>query len=382
MKRKLITCLSVLMSILVLGGCGKGADEPVTTTEDPREVIDLNLGEEQPQTEIVESEEPEVAPEGMYRSELTGEWISEDIKNQRPIAVMVDNEVLALPHYGLNGADIVYEMMNSTMNNRVTRFMVIYKDYANITQLGSVRSARPTNFMVAAEYNAILCHDGGPFYTDQYVARDYSDNLSGGFARFSNGKSAEFTEYITYEGYSNPTTGKSFAGLKERIENAKYDTQYNEFYPGDHLRFNPKGIDLSEWTHSFYATRVELNFPHNKSTLVYNEETKTYDYYEYGYAHVDPLDDNKIMSFKNVVIQECSFAQLDQNGYLIYNVLGKGNGYYLTEGKAIPIEWGKLAETAYTALLNKNTGEQIEMNVGKTYYAIVPDDTTDDLIIE
>ena len=35
------------------------------------------------------------------------------------------------------------------------------------------------------------------------------------------------------------------------------------------------------------ATTIELPFKHNGSTLKYNEETGTYDYYEYGSAHKD-----------------------------------------------------------------------------------------------
>ena len=54
----------------------------------------------------VQAEDP---PVGMYRSELTGEWISSTLMNQRPIAVMVDNEITALPHFGTSEADIVYD---------------------------------------------------------------------------------------------------------------------------------------------------------------------------------------------------------------------------------------------------------------------------------
>lgn len=93
-----------------------------------------------------ETESEEVLPEGMYRSELTNELIDESLKNQRPIAVMVDNESIALPHYGLSQADVVYEMMNSTLNGRITRFMVLVKDWENIKQLGSIRSVRPTEY--------------------------------------------------------------------------------------------------------------------------------------------------------------------------------------------------------------------------------------------
>ena len=65
---------------------------------------------------MAETETEEVLPEGKYRSELTNEIIDDDIKNQRPIAVMVDNESIALPHYGLTQADVVYEMENGRIS--------------------------------------------------------------------------------------------------------------------------------------------------------------------------------------------------------------------------------------------------------------------------
>ena len=86
------------------------------------------------------------------------------------------------------------------------------KDYEKIEQFGSIRSTRTTNVMLSGEWNAILVHDGGPFYIDNYIGMPYCNNLSGGFARYSNGKPSEFTEYVTYESYTNPNTGKSFAG--------------------------------------------------------------------------------------------------------------------------------------------------------------------------
>ena len=131
------------------------------------------------------------------------------------------------------------------------------------------------------------------------------------------------------------------------------------------------------------ATEIKIPFPHNSSTLKYNEETGTYDYYEYGNAHVDPLHDNAVLTFENVILQSCSFSQLDEKGYVIYNVIGSGDdGYYLTNGKAVPISWIKSGETDITLFLDKETGEQIEMNTGKTYIALVPSDTWNKLSIE
>lgn len=315
--------------------------------------------------------------EGMYRNELSGEWISSALATQRPVAIMVDNEKTALAHYGVNQSDIVYEIMNSTANGRITRLMCLVKDYAKITQFGSIRSVRPSNFMLAAEYNAILVHDGGPFYINDYIAQPWSDNLSAGFARFSNGKRTEFTEYVTYNAYTNKTKGRTYAGLKTRLAQAGFSKTYNEYYAGPNFIFSEAQIGLDAEANVRTANAVSLPFPHNSSKLNYNASTGTYDYYEYGKAHIDALT-NTQTTFKNVIIQNCSFTQYDPNGYMVYNLVtgeNSSNGYYLTNGKAIPITWSKAASNAQTVYRNANTGEELVLNTGKTYIAIVPSDS-------
>lgn len=389
MKKK--TLAAVLIAVgLMMTGCG-GENTPVSSpiqTPAP-----ISMGEKDNTTtsgtnsssaaeESKGTKEEEVAPEHSYRSELTNEWIDEDLKDQRPIAVMVDNEKTALPHYGLTEADVVYEIMNSTLNDRITRFMVLVKDWESITQLGSIRSVRPTNFMLAAEWNAVLCHDGGPFFIDTWVAKDYTNNFSGGFARFSNGKATEFTEYITYDKYTNSNKGKTYDGLKQRFANSKYTTTYNQYYKGPHFQFAADEQTFSDRSDADTATVVELPFPHNKSTLKYNESTGTYDYYEYGAAHLDPLHDSAQLTFKNVILQNTTFSELGE-GYLIYNAIDSGrDGYYITNGQAIEVTWTKSGESDITVYYDKKTGKEIELNTGKTYISLIPSDSWSDLVIK
>lgn len=381
MKRKLLISFMVAsLAALMISGCGSKNEEETAAEENPAEITVETIPEEKETVEeepVEEEEEEEVVsdevPEGMYRSELTNLPISEEIKNQRPVAVMVDNESLALPHYGTAEADIIYENMNSTLNGRITRFMVLVKDWGNIEQLGSIRSARPTNFMLAAEWNATLIHDGGPFYIDQYIARDYCTHFSGGFTRVNNGKATEYTEYVMK------------GDLESKFESASFGTEYDEYYPGTHYQFalpsTPNVLDETYPGYTYNATKVDLPFSHNGSELSYNEETGLYEYSEYGELHKDAEDD-EVLSFTNVIVQRCTFAQLDENGYMIFNILAENQpGYYITGGKAIDITWNKLSETDITRYYD-GTGQQITLNTGKTYIAIVADDDWEDLVIE
>ena len=300
-------------------------------------------------------------------SELTGLPIDSSIANQRPIAVMVDNEKIALKHYGTAEADIVYEMMNSTKNSRVTRLMCIYKDWQNIGQTGSIRSIRTTNIPLAGEYNAIMIHDGGPFYINDYFANPWANHLSGGFARIKNGKRTEFTEYVTAD------------VLNKKIDKAKISRTYNEYAPARRNHFKFYGADTLIGGGT--ANNIDLSgaFWHNSSKLAYNPSTASYDYYEYGSIHTD-AEDGQVLTFKNVLLQSMSFAELDANGYFTYNMVGSGSGYYCTNGQVIPVTWTKTSLTAPTVFTGSN-GQEISINPGKTYIGIVPSDTWGNIVI-
>lgn len=300
-------------------------------------------------------------------SELTGMEISDAIAGQRPVAIMVDNEKKALSHYGTAEADIVYEMMNSTANGRVTRLMCLYKDWTNLKQTGSIRSTRTTNVMLADEYNAVLIHDGGPFYINTYLAQPYAAHISGGFTRVNNGKPREFTEYVFG------------SELVSRFAKANLPTTYTlALERGTHFIFNPAETELAS---QVPANNIDMSnaFLHNKSKLAFNAATRTYDYYEYGSLHTD-AEDGQALTFKNVILQNVSFSLLDKNGYLTYNVIGTGSGFYITNGKAVPITWSKASETGMTHFFTAD-GKELSINKGKTYIGLIPSDSWDKLAI-
>ena len=100
MKKRLLMLLASISMVAALTACGG--------KEEPAEEVTVNFEEEaeaEVEEAVTETVVPVEVPEGFYRSELTNEVISEELKDQRPIAVMVDNEKTALPHYGLTQAD-------------------------------------------------------------------------------------------------------------------------------------------------------------------------------------------------------------------------------------------------------------------------------------
>ena len=375
MKKKLLCLMLACTMTLGLAACGSKGNEKATDESAVEDTVVVEDAAQDGAEEGTPAAEEESKP-GYYRSELTNEWIDESLVNQRPLAIMVDNELYALDHYGTSTADIVYEMMNSTQNGRITRFMCIVKDWKNIERFGSIRSTRTTNLQIAPEYNAVVIHDGGPFYIDAFLKNPYLQHISGGFARIENGKSREFTEYVTNSGNS---------GIESKMAAAGIDENYTQYYQGgSHFQFasesNP--VDLSTASDAIDCNNIALPFQHNSSKLEYMPETGTYRYSEYGKEYIDALNDNH-MEFKNVIIQECTFEQYDDHGYMNYFVTRPGgmHGYYITDGKAIPVTWTKPDECTKTQFYDAN-GNEIVVNTGKTYIAIVPSDVWDDLVIK
>lgn len=364
MKKKILLTLLAVSVVASLTACGKkekdSIGEPVT--------IEVEAIEEESEV-ATEEEDTDVLPEGKVWSELSGLAVDKAIENQRPIAAMVDNEKTAYPHFGLNSADVIYEIMNSTANDHITRLMVVYKDWGNIEQLGSIRSVRPTNFMLAAEYNAVICHDGGPFYIDEYIAKDYSRNFSGVFSRVKNGKATEFTEYIVK------------GDLEKAFSKSKWTEEYDEYYEGPHFTFAPSASPITN-EEGEAAENVDLSaaFGHTSSMLKYDAQTGLYTYWAYGSEHLDGKT-KEPLTFKNVILQKTSYSQLDKNGYLIYNCICEDwDGYYITNGKAVKIKWSKLGEKDQTKYYLEN-GDEITLNKGMTYISLVPDDAWDDITL-
>ncbi len=379
-NKKLISLLAIAaMSVSCIAGCGNtGSGEGGSTglvEGSPIVIVDDNTGDntQQPGTSDESGNALEV-PAGCYLSELTGLPISNDIKDQRPIAVMVDNEKEAIPHYEIAECDIVYELMNSTANDRVTRLMCVRKDWGSIQQMGNIRSTRPTNISLAGEYNAILVHDGGPVYINDFIAKAYCDHLSAGFARIELGRADFYEEFIT--------TGE----LEDRIKKAGISATYNAYAPmrDTHFLFRDYGVDITPtemgYSNAQTATNISIpTFKHTQSNLRYNESTGTYDYYIYGQLQKDGEDD-EVVTFNNVLLQCADYYVYDDHGYLIYLYYNQTDtqGYYITNGEAIKVTWQKAVSNdkldyEITKFFDEN-GNEIQINPGKTYIALVPQD--------
>lgn len=75
---------------------------------------------------------------------------------------------------------------------------------------------------------------------------------------------------------------------------------------------------------------------------------------------------NEQVNTKNIIVQKVNYSMCSDNYYWDLKTIGSGEGYYITNGYAVPIKWSKTSrsgKTKYTYL----DGTEIEVSDGRTY---------------
>lgn len=366
-KRWNILLLAGLLgTALIFGGCGKKAEEPeAEPKEETMEEAPEEEAEEEPQEVVLSPQAPatEQIPEGMMKSYLTGEYISPDKGNRRPVAVMLNNIQGAVPQAGIANAGVVYE---APVEGGITRLMGVFEDYDNLEKIGSVRSCRDYYIFFAMEYEAIYAHFGQAAYALPYLDLPEVNNLSGlsGYG--------EQVYYRTSDRVAPHNAYTSFAGLQKGIEVNGYSQEYSSDYSG-HFQFAWVGQD-KELTGGTPAVLVKPGYAANSPWFDYNADEKLYYRSQFGGPQVDELTGNQL-AYKNIILQYCPWENYDENGYLNINVMAGGSGKYITDGQAIDITWKKDSQWGTTHYYDTN-GTEITLNPGKTWICIIQDSET------
>lgn len=310
------------------------------------------------------AKEEEVNHDGQVRSYLTGEWVDPEIGRSRAVAVMTENTKEALPQYGINSAGVLYE---APVEGSITRMMAIYEDYADLTQIGNVRSCRPYYAEFAAEFDAIYVHFGQSVHGEQLLATGIVDNLSG-----LDGSLGD-TFYRTNEHPAPHNAYTSAEGLASGIAKKGYDTKYDASYEG-HYTFaeDDKPNTLKNGTD---CAVVKPYYFYNHPYFIYNADTKTYARFQFGDKQIDTVD-GKQVEVSNIIFQNVNNSIYEGTQYLNITVSGSGEGKFFTQGKMIDITWKK-GNDGITHYYDAD-GNEIVLNQGKTWVCIIQNQYADD----
>lgn len=359
MKRKLagVTVMMLMMAVLATG-CGK--KEVETETAAPETKLQIET-ESETETET-ETETEFVVPEGKAVSHLTGELVDEAVNNRRPVALMINNVTEALPQSGIGSADILYE---AVVESKITRLMAVFQDYESLEKVGPIRSARHYYLDFAHDEEAIYGHFGWSIFAENRINSEgiktlqlMAGGLNSDYYRASD-RVAPHNVYMTGE------------QITHAIGRFGADTALPENYES-RLKFNMKDTELADGQK---AEVVDISMS-SKPHFEYDDAQKLYKKSQYGKPHMDDVADEQL-AFKNIIVQYAAYSCIDAAADCQDIVLtGSGKGMYITDGKAVNITWKKDSlNEDYTRYYTED-GEELKLNVGKSYIAVIPEDYT------
>lgn len=313
-----------LLSVVLLAGCGKTAEEPT------------------PSSTPVVAEEKEVT-QNFYTK-------YKDMKT-RPVAVMIDNDNSdAWPHAGIEDAYLVYEI---TVEGAATRLMALFAE-TETKKIGPVRSSRHYFLDYALEHDAIYTHFGWSPRAQSDIPALGVNNINGLFDN-------AFWRENKYAGdYHSAFT--SIEKIKAQIESKGYRTTREKAplsYADENYKLEGEGAQTVSIPYAgFYGVKFE-----------YDTESGTYQRYLNGQIH--PLQNDGKINAMNIIIMKMPHSSLgDGSARINISDVGSGEGFFISGGEYIPISWSKSSRTAKTEFKDKN-GNEILLNHGQTWIEIV-----------
>ena len=354
----------MLVLSLALCGCGGSTEETTEATETTEIVMDtpaVTEGYVAPTEEATEATEPPPQAQAEKINPLTGEKLDQE-SNARPFAIMLNNHKAALPHHGVSQADVVYETL---VEGGMTRYMALFMDPASVSDIGSVRSCRPPFVGFVQAYDAIYSSASGDqavlnMITGQGV--DYINGLvyEGSYFyrnqnRLSRGVAWEHTLFVKGEDFFRLAKDREMRTTRKEGQTYGFEFDESVAYNGE----------------SAETVKIHFQKSGKTTTCTYDAEKGGYTLYQNGLDYVDGNTDEKVV-FRNVLVLEAE-SYIMENGVHVYmENVGEGPGYYVRDGKIVPITWSRAGEDEPYSYKTAD-GQTLKLGVGKTYIAVITD---------
>lgn len=282
----------------------------------------------------------------------------------RPIAVMINNNKAVWGYQaGLQDAYITYEMI---VEGGITRMMAVFKD-KDTARVASVRSSRHYYLDYVLENDALYAHIG-------WSPRAQSDISALGINNINADNSSAFTwdnnlRKIAREHRAYTSMEKVKAAAEKKGYRMTSDKKLL-------LKYQAKPLDLASYEGAVPANTVRI--PYSKTHLTsyaYDAENKVYKRYQNNIEHKDYVTGAQYTA-KNIITYKVYNYTLNDGyagGRQDLKNIGSGEGYYISEGYAIPITWEKSSRSAQTVYKVKATGKELVVNDGNTFIQIQPE---------
>ncbi len=304
------------------------------------------------QEAFVEEETPEPTPTPRPKLKI----VDED-SNTRPFAVMIDNNVGNDKHAGLLDSFVTYEII---VEGGLSRIMAVFKD-TDTKLIGPVRSSRHYFLDYALENGAIYAHYGWSTFAETDIRNLKVNNING----MTNGGNAYWRDKTIASPHNVFT---SIENLKTQAEKLGYSLTGDQ---GLVFKYSPEPISIAEKEGATPANEIITKYQSRQTrSYTYDSTNEVYLRNMNGKPHIDKESKTQL-SYKNVIVMQVENYTLDSEDHQDIRNIKSGNGYFLTNGYSVPINWTKSSRAGKTTY-RYTDGSELILNDGRTFVQIVP----------
>jgi hypothetical protein len=282
-----------------------------------------------------------------------------------PLAVTIDDNVVARPQAGFNAAALVYQ---APADGGETRYMMVFQA-TDAKTVGPVRSGRPFFVRWAAEYRAGLAHYGGDYMTLGQTIPQLRGTLIFDIDAL-NGSGAAFHRVSSRAAPHNAYTGT--AELR-RVLLAHGGPALQA--PGFDVRAY---VDDAPLASRPTASTISVPYPRGSADYAYDRSRDLYVRSVAGRAQVDAGDGQRVTA-RNVIVlfMRKSIDPNSEPGYarIVLDQIGSGTALVFREGRVWKATWRKPTIAAMTRVFDAS-GAEIPLVRGRTFIQVVPIGTT------
>ena len=275
----------------------------------------------------------------------------------RPAAVVkIDNHPKALPQWGINAADVVYEEL---VEARLTRFAAIFHS-ADADVVGPVRSARTGDFGLLSNLNQpIFVNSGANDYTARALRNVDAINITDG------GWGAEGV----FERSSDKHAPHNLVTDTDRIFAAGAERGGT---PPAYFRFRDAGEALQQGA---AASGVDISFGQIEASYRWDAALGGWARTQNGNPHTD--FDGVRVAPENVIVQFVRYRQSPANAATPEPVLtGGGEAWIFSDGRLVRGTWERLSELDVTTFRSDNA-LIVPLTPGRTWIALAREGTAE-----
>lgn len=356
MKRKLTVLILLLSIVLSLVSCDR--------IEEIKGYFSSETTGEETGTESVTEFETFELPKAEFVDPLTGEPSDKDLSGKRPYAIVVKNDRIASPQFGLSKASVLYE---ASVEGGMTRFLALYSDPAKADKIGPVIDSRVYFYDFAANHNAIFVQAGTTSDGNKaQVSRGITaldaivGEMAPGFYRDQAlGATRGFENSVVTEANGLKSRADQF-GIAQRSEKPVVPYIITDY------------LQTRDMSAGSYCTYLSIPFSTNMVVeYTYSTLTNKYSRVQYGEPHTDAAT-NKQLSFTNLIILIAEYHTLNiSSGEMSVVNSGHGSGYYIFGGSRIMVTWQRTDGDNPIKLYEADGVTPLEISSGNTYIAVV-----------